>query len=124
LGIAIKEIGFERKRRQTPTSNMQEMLRLLSVVLVSSLQTAARTPPTSPQQVRLFTPAVVEANLTQNMVRTAGRAVKTAAPVLVPEQPWERSLFFYHSVIQVGPEMWLYVVVAYCWRQQVSQGVM
>lgn len=66
------------------------------------------TLPATPQQVHLFTPGVVEANLTQNMVRTAGRAVKTAAPVLVGEQPWEQSLFFYHSVIQVGPEVWLY----------------
>ena len=28
--------------------------------------------------------------------------------MLVPEQTWEQSLFFYHSVIEVGAEVWLY----------------
>jgi len=28
--------------------------------------------------------------------------------VLVPEHPWELSLFFYHSVISVGAEVWIY----------------
>jgi hypothetical protein len=26
----------------------------------------------------------------------------------VPEHPWEQSLFFYHSLVQVGAEVWLY----------------
>jgi hyaluronoglucosaminidase len=58
--------------------------------------------------VTLFTPAVVDKNRTLGMTRTAGRVTKDAAPVLVPEHPWEQSLFFYHSIIEVGAEVWLY----------------
>eukprot|EP01050_Picozoa_sp_SAG11_P012171 SAG11_NODE_1337_length_5172_cov_2.438399_2_plen_306_part_00 len=60
------------------------------------------------QEPYLLTPDLVDTNRTLNMVRAPGRAVKDAAPVLVPEHPWERSLFFYHSVVAVGTEVWLY----------------
>jgi hypothetical protein len=50
----------------------------------------------------------VDANNTVNMMRTVGRVVKDPKPVLVPEQPWEQSFFFYHSIIEVRGEVWLY----------------
>ena len=37
-----------------------------------------------------------------------GHAIKSPDPVLVPEHPWEESLFFYHSVVTVKDEIWLY----------------
>ena len=56
----------------------------------------------------LLTPAIVDANNTVNMIRAVGRVAKDTRPVLVPEQPWEESLFFYHSIIEVTGEVWLY----------------
>jgi hypothetical protein len=56
----------------------------------------------------LFTPALVDSNRTTGLVRNVGRAVKNTAPVLVPEHPWEDSLFFYHSVVVVDQAIWLY----------------
>ena len=61
---------------------------------------------------RLFTPASVDRNGT-TMVRTVGRAVKDPTPVLVAEHPWERSLQFFHSVLEIPAgegvgEVWLY----------------
>jgi hypothetical protein len=50
----------------------------------------------------------VDTNNTVNMRRTVGRVAKDTRPVLVPEEPWEQTLFFYHSIIEVRDEVWLY----------------
>lgn len=69
-----------------------------AMAAVSALNTATH----------LFTPAVVDLNHSANIVRAVGRVVKSGDPVLVPEHPWEDSLFFFHSVIQVDNEIWMY----------------
>ena len=93
-----------------PTATVTLLMSLVLCAMVGSSD--ARSPsvgtPLNASSPVLFAPAAVDTGLTSGVVRAVGRVSKGAGPLIVAEHPWERSFCFYHSVISVGDELWLY----------------